>query len=166
MSIWKANKWTNKTDKVMTKEDIAIQCINILKPFYKDTDTFLEPCRWTGNFFNSLPLNKKWCEIDEWKDFFNFEDSVDWIITNPPYSIYESFVDKCFKVSDNVALLMPLAKPFSSLGRIKKIRNYWWIHTIFVFPFSASKAWFPFWFPLSLTYFKKWYNWKQEILFL
>jgi len=167
MSKWKAIKWTNQTDKVMTNENIAIQCIEILKPYFIDNDRFLEPCKWTGSFYNNLPEHRKeWCEIDEWKDFFNYTDKVDWIITNPPYSIYEDFLDHCFEVADNIALLIPLAKPFSSLWRIKKIKQYWWIHTIWVFPFSASKAWFPFWFPLSLTYFKKWYTGWQKIIFL
>lgn len=166
MTNWKPNKWTNQTDKVMTNEQVAIQCIDILKPYFSSLDTFLEPCMWEGSFYNNLPKNKDWCEITKWKDFFEYNNKIDWIITNPPYSIYEEFLDHCFEVSNNVAFIIPLAKPFSSLWRINKLKNYWWITKIWVFPYSASKAGFPFWFPLSLVWYQKWYKWTQEIVFL
>ena len=48
-----------------------------------------------------------WCEISEGKDFFDYNGKVDWIITNPPYSIFDDFLDKAFEVADNVVMFVP-----------------------------------------------------------
>jgi hypothetical protein len=39
------------------------------------------------------------------------------------------------EVADNIAFLIPLAKPFSSLTRINKIKDYGGIVEIKVFPY-------------------------------
>ena len=70
-----------------TPEDI---CITLLKDIeFKDNDKVLEPCKGSGNFYNNLPSNiiKEYCEIEENKDFFNYDgENIDWVITNPPWS--------------------------------------------------------------------------------
>lgn len=165
MSKGKAKKWNNLTDKIMTSERTANDMIEYLSKYFDDSNSFLEHCRWTGNIYKLLPSNKSWCEIDEWVDFYDCIVQSDWIITNPPYSDFDRFLDKCMEVADNIALLVPLAKPFSSLTRIRKIQEYGWIVEIKVFPYSAGIAWFPFWFPICILYIKKWYKWDQKIVF-
>lgn len=144
MSIWKAKKGNNQTDKVMTSDRTAKDMVDYLSKYFEKWQSFLEPCRWTGNIYKLLPDNKYRCEIDEWKDFYNHIGKSDWIITNPPYSDFDNFLDKCMEVAKNIALLVPLAKPFSSLTRINKIKKYWWIVEIKVLPYSGGIAWFPF----------------------
>lgn len=63
-----------------------------------------------GSFVKSL---RNWntnmivytCEILEGKDFFDFKEKVDWIITNPPYSKMRKFIQHSMEVSDNIVFL-------------------------------------------------------------
>lgn len=151
----KANKSTvgGANDKVYTPENIAKQLIAKLP--IKSTDTILDPCKGGGAFYDNYPSEntKYYCEIDEGKDFFDFNTKVDWIISNPPYSIYDKFVEHCFELSDNVCLLVPFSKISNSMGRIKQIKKFGGIKKIWFVP--ASKCGFPFGFPCAFVWFKK-----------
>ena len=69
-------------DIVMTPSRFAKEIIDYFNP----SGLILEPCRGDGGFYNNFLKPKEWCEITEGKDFFDFNEKVDWIITNPPYS--------------------------------------------------------------------------------
>ncbi len=88
-------------DKIYTPEYLAKAIIEHFKP----TGLILEPCAGTGNFLKYLPKDTLWCEIDKGKDFFDFNQQVDYIITNPPYSLMRKFLQHSMKVSDNVIFL-------------------------------------------------------------
>ena len=144
------------SDKVYTPETIAKALIEKLP--IKDSDILLDPCRGKGAFYNNFPeLNVKlYCEIDEGIDFFDFDKKVDWIISNPPYSIYDSFINHCFELSDNVALLVPFSKVASSMKRIKAIKEYGGIRNIWFL--SAGRCGFPFGFPCGFIWYQRGYN--------
>ena len=77
-------------DVVMTPNESAIKIIEHFKP----KGSILEPCRGEGAFYNNFPnTDKDWCEISEGKDFLHYEKHVDWIITNPPFSIFDLFLE-------------------------------------------------------------------------
>ena len=58
------------------------------------TDIVYEPFRGEGAFFRHFPdCIKLWAEINEGRDYKDFTDTVDWIITNPPYKLNEK---NCF----------------------------------------------------------------------
>ena len=70
-----------------TPEDIAVRIINEIP--ISEKDIVLDPFKGDGVFYNNLPeCNKVYCEIEEGKDFFKFEEKVDWIISNPPYRFF------------------------------------------------------------------------------
>jgi len=92
---------TNRNDVVMTPEYLAKALIEHFKPKGK----ILEPCKGSGNFLKYLPSNSLWCEISEGKDFMEFDEKVDWIITNPPWSKIRPFIQKSLEVSDNIVFL-------------------------------------------------------------
>jgi len=92
---------TNRNDVVMTPEYLAKALIEHFKPAGK----ILEPCKGSGNFLKYLPSNSLWCEISEGKDFMEFDEKVDWIITNPPWSKIRPFIQKSLEVSDNFVFL-------------------------------------------------------------
>jgi len=48
-----------------------------------------------NGLFECFPsfVKKDWCEITEGKDIFEYAGMVDWIVSNPPYSL----LDKIFK---------------------------------------------------------------------
>jgi|TARA_R100000479_G_C6353908_1_gene190340 hypothetical protein len=176
----KGNKDANPTltanDIVYTPRDIARQMIafytgNLVREFGPEVggisqikhDVVLDPCRGDGSFYDQYPdyCTKDWCEITDGRDFFDWDKQVDWIITNPPYSIYEEFCQKAFEVADNVCFLVPLSKIVSSLGRIQSIMDYGGFVSIHII--GASKCGFPFGFPAAAVHMKRGYQGKTEI---
>ena len=50
-------------------------------------DSYYEPFKGEGSFYDAMPSPKSYTEIDEGSDFFNYQIKHDWIITNPPFRI-------------------------------------------------------------------------------
>ena len=72
--------------------DIMIKDIDI-------NDSILDPCCGKGIFYNSFKnKNKDYCEITENKDFFDFNEKIDLIYGNPPYSILTKWLEHSFKI--------------------------------------------------------------------
>lgn len=146
-------------DKVYTPDKIAKQIIDLFPLSGKVLDAF----KGGGAFYNQLPnyVEKDWCEIDENKDFFDYQDKVDFIISNPPYSILEEVLEHSFEIADNVIYLLPLSKVVSSMGRIRQIKSYGGVKEIYIL--SASKCGFPFGFPCCAIWVKKNYKGDTKI---
>jgi len=55
----------------------------------EDNDVVLEPFKGEGSFYNNFPNNvmKEWCEIQEGKDYQEYDKSIDWVISNPPFRL-------------------------------------------------------------------------------
>ena len=92
----------------MTPDLLATQIINHFNP----TGTILDTCRGEWAYYNNYPKDckKDWCELDEGRNFFNFEGKVDWIITNPPWSKIRQFIEYSTKIADNVVYLIMTLK--------------------------------------------------------
>lgn len=144
----------DKNDKIYTPLEVAKRIIDIFQPTGKVLDAF----KGKGAFYDQYPnsVEKDWCEIDDGRDFFDYEEKVDWIITNPPYSILDEVLEHSFKIADNVVYLVPISKIFTSLKRIRSILNFGNIKEIHVI--SASKCGFPFGFPACAIWFKRGYK--------
>ena len=155
MKPTKSNKTGKATasDNVMTPQCIAEMIVN----HYKPTGIVLEPARGTGNIYRELPNPREWCEITKGKDFFNYNKKVDWIITNPPYSIYDIFLKHCFELADNVVLLVPIAKAFKSMKIEQLVDKYGGLKEIWLIG-SGTKCGFAFGFPTGCLYYKKDYK--------
>ena len=150
---------TTQSDRVMTPINIAQTIVKHFVPIGKT----LEPCKGTGNIYNLLPQGSDWCEIDEGRDFFGYKEKVDWIITNPPYSIYDKFLEHCFELADNVVMLVPLAKAFKSMKIERLVDSYGGLREIWLIG-SGSKCGFSFGFPVGCLYYKK--NYRGEIKYV
>lgn len=98
------NRNYKSDDEVMTPKYLAEALVNHFKPSGK----ILEPCKGTGNFLKFLPEDALWCEISEGKNFFDFNDKVDWIITNPPWSQIRKFLQHSMEISENVCFLFTI----------------------------------------------------------
>ena len=146
-------------DTVYTPPKIAKEMIS----FYNLKGIVLDPFKGGGVFYDNLPPNveRHWCEIDEGVDFFEFNKQVDWIISNPPYSIYEEVMNHSYKISKNIVYLVPFSKVVSSLGRIKKMLNYGNIKSIKII--GASRCGFPFGFPACAIHVEKGYAGETSI---
>lgn len=90
-------------------------------------------------------------------DFFDYTDKVDWIITNPPYSIYDNFLSHAFSIADNVVFMVPLAKAFKS-DKIERIVDAYGGLRELVYLGTGRKNGFPFGFAVGCLYYKRGYN--------
>ena len=61
----------------------------------------LDPSKGGGVFFDNLPeCDKSYCEITEDIDFFEATGKYDLIIGNPPYSLWNKWLDKTMELTD------------------------------------------------------------------
>src|SRR4030067_583417 len=84
---------------------------------------------------------------------------VDWIITNPPYSIYDHFLEKSFSIADNVVFLVPIVKAFKSKKTLKMTIDYGGLKEI-VYMGGGRKHGFGFGFPVGCLHYQR--NYKGE----
>ena len=147
-------------DEIMTPVKISKKIIDM----FKIEGIILDPFKGEGSFYNQYPKNieKDWCEIKEGKDFFKYTKKVDWIISNPPYSILDEVLEHSYEIAENIVYLVPLSKMVSSMGRIRKIYEYGGVPFIYIL--SASKCKFPFGFPACVIYMKRNYKGLTKIL--
>ena len=99
-------------------------CAKDMVGYFKPTGRILEPCRGDGAFTRHLPPGTFWCEITEGRDFFLWADHVDWIVTNPPYSLTRKFLRHSFRVSNNVVFLLPAKNIFSGYGAVRECAGW------------------------------------------
>jgi hypothetical protein len=110
-------------DRVYTPESLAKKIVSYYNPYGKKC---LDPCRGKGAFYNAfqgLGINSDWCEIDEGKDFFQYDEKVDWIITNFPWSLHRKCINHSMKISDNIVSLVTLNHLLALKARLKDVRN-------------------------------------------
>lgn len=84
-----------EADRVYTPLDVAAKCIALIPCV--PNELWLDPFKGEGAFYNQYPhvAEKEWDEIREGRDFFAREvASVDWIVTNPPYSEFDKTLQK------------------------------------------------------------------------
>ena len=118
-------KNTPEKDIVMTPEYLAKDIIRHFNP----TGIILDPSRGTGAFYDNFPTlhdslcTKDWCELGENKDFLNYNRKVDWIITNPPWSKMQLFLEHGMKISDNIVYLTTI-NHYTTKRRIREMRSY------------------------------------------
>lgn len=83
-----------------------------------------EPCRGDGRiqFFleSDLSIPTTYSEIMEDKDFFEWSDGTDLILTNPPFSIAREFIDHSLEHCNTCIMLLRI----NYLGSIS--RHEWW----------------------------------------
>lgn len=112
------NRDYNSNDVIMTPPDLARAIVKHFHPY----GSILEPCKGTGNFLQFMP-GAIWCELSEGKDFFDFQEKVDWIVTNPPWSKVRDFLRKSMQVADNIVFLMTINHLWTK-ARIRDIREF------------------------------------------
>lgn len=84
---WEADA---EQDKVYTPDVVVLDCMRVMEPLIASGDVLLDPFLGKGAFYNRFPATnvKDWDEIEKGRDFFERKEerSVDWIVSNPPYS--------------------------------------------------------------------------------
>ncbi len=139
-------------DVVFTPDWVAAAMIKHFKP----TGLMLDPCKGNGAFFNKMN-NADYCELQEGKDFFDYEKQVDWIISNPPYSVYADWIRHSFEIAENIVYLIPINKAFNSSLMLQQTYEYGGIaEIVHVAPGSQLK--FPIGFAIGAVHYKRGYT--------
>jgi len=146
-------------DIVYTPEYVSKNIIEHLNP----NGNCLDPCKGDGSFLKHMPVGSDYCEIEEGIDFFDYNKNVDWVIGNPPYSIFESFLRKSFSISENVSFLVPTNKVFQRQIIMDIITRFGGIKSIIIYG-SGNLIGFPFGFSVGNFYFKKGYTGDTKII--
>lgn len=149
----------NPADVVYTSDVVVRNIISVLSPSGK----CLDPCKGDGAFHKQMPVGSEYCELHEGKDFFDYRQKVDWIIGNPPYSIFKEFLEHSFNLSDNVSFLVPTNKVFQRQVIMEMINAYGGIKSMIIYG-SGSLIGFPFGFSVGNFHFNKGYKGPTDLI--
>lgn len=84
----------------------------------------LDPCRGTGAFYEQFNVqDKEWCEISDGRDFFNHYGEYDWIVSNPPYSIFRKFLIHSMEIAHNIVFLITVNHVWTK-ARIRDMKEH------------------------------------------
>ena len=95
-------------DLVMTPPELAAVVIGHFAG--RMSGTVLAPARGQGAFHDRFPacLARHWCEITEGRDFLDWHEPVDWVMSNPPWSRLRDFSRHAMRIAPNIVWLAPL----------------------------------------------------------
>lgn len=125
--------------------------------FFQPTGRVLEPCRGDGAIYHYLPPEALWCEIKDGRDFFQWTEPVDWIISNPPYSLLSEFIEHSYRVADHIVYLVPLHSFFRKGSLMKLCYEQGWLKHVRMYG-SGGKLGFPMGNPIAALYFLRGYQ--------
>ena len=112
---------TIKNDVYLTPPLLAVEILRRVS--FRPTDHYLDPAFGSGAFFNNVDLpakQKQFAEINQGVDYLKTEfEPQDVIITNPPFSLAESFLRKSFTElrPDGTLIYLLRTNYFGSLKR-------------------------------------------------
>lgn len=147
------NRDYNSNDVVMTPIELAEKLVNYFKPEGKG----LEPCRGGGNIYRFLK-DADWCEISEGKDFFDYNEKVDYIFTNPPWSKIRPFLKHSMKLANDIYFLFTINHLFTK-ARLRDIRESGF-GVCEILMFDTPKTFPQSGFQLGMVHIKKGYREK------
>jgi len=146
----KIKKRNTANDIFITPLDLAKKAISMID--YENTDIWYDPFKNTGNYYNQYPNdNKLYSEILEDKDFFDFEENIDIICSNPPYSIMDNVIKKSIDLKPRVInyligvgnLTARRLEMFENAGygltKIHMCKVYKWYGMSFIVQFEKNK---------------------------
>jgi hypothetical protein len=128
----------NKTGKHTANDSVMtpVSTAKFIIDYFWPSGTILDPCRGNGAFYDQYPEHclPSWCEINpdcvqhyaegaQPRDFFDHYFHVDWIMTNPPFSIFNHFLKHALGLAKNVVLLIPANKVFKATGLLNIVEE-------------------------------------------
>ena len=108
----------NINDFYQTPKELAKRLFE--KVEYEKGDSFYEPFRGSGSFYDIMPEPKYWTEIELGKNFFDYEIRADHIITNPPFRIDGKhsiipIMERCFTLANKSVCMLVNHTTFNSM---------------------------------------------------
>jgi type I restriction-modification system DNA methylase subunit len=140
----------NPNDKIYTPKSVALKMIELCE--ITENMTVLDPSRGGGIFYDNLPkCNKDYCEIEEGKDFFEYNKKVDLIIGNPPFSLWNKWIDHTMKLTNKFCYIMGCLN-FSDkriryiidngfgITKMHLLKIDWWFAESYIVIFEKNKS--------------------------
>jgi hypothetical protein len=140
-----------KNDVFHTPLNLTLEMIEMCE--LKDGDKVLDPSAGNNKvFFNNFPdfVNKEYCEITEGKDFFEYNKKVDCVIGNPPYSMWDKWIEHTMEITDKFCYIFGFLNATNI--RLKKIidngfgitkicitKVEWWFGSSMIILFEKNK---------------------------
>jgi len=137
-------------DKFYTPESAVKEHLKLID--YLPDDKWLDPFLGHGVYFDNFPTNNKdWCEIEKDKDFLTYNEPVDVICSNPPYSILQKVFKKCIELKPRIISFLigvnnltakrieDMNKAGYGLVSIHMMKIYKWFGMSFVVVFEKDK---------------------------
>lgn len=140
-----------KNDIYLTPEKLVKDVINLIE--FTNGDIVLDPSAGDNQiFYNNFPSNvtRLKCEITDGTDFFEFNQPVDWIIGNPPWSKLTKWFKHTCEIT-NKGFCYVAAVYSLSYNRIKMITEAGF-KLVYYQPFIV-KSWFGY--PVCVFVFSK-----------
>lgn len=102
-----------KSDFYQTPYSMTRQFLDVKFPVYLSLASVLEPAAGAGAMVEVLRERfgnvQHYDLVRDGKDFLDHSGMVDYVITNPPFSLANQFIEKCMEITKReFALLMPL----------------------------------------------------------
>lgn len=145
-------------DVVYTPDWVARDMVDYFKP----SGRILEPCSGDGVFLRYLPTTAEWCEIEKGRDFFAWNEPVDWVIGNPPYSVFSKWLGHSMEIAENICYLIPLTRLFNSGFFIKRLIEWGNIVTMRYYA-DGGELGFPIGFAIGAVWFQRDYKGNTQI---
>jgi hypothetical protein len=143
------NDRKHNNDSIFTPKHVAQLMIDMCD--IKESDTVLDPSYGEVVFYNNLPnCNKDFCEIKLDKDFFDCNKTYDLIIGNPPYSMWNKWIEHTMKLTDKFCYIMGILNLSEKrlgkihdngfgLVRIHMLKIDWWFASSLICIFEKHK---------------------------
>lgn len=148
----------NPRDVVYTPDEIARDIVKHFQP----SGFCLDPCKGDGAFLRYLPAGSEWCEIREGRDFFAWDRPVDWIVSNPPYSIFYEWFLHSIAIAENIVYLIPSNKIFQSYRYWQELKKWGWVKEIYIVG-KGTDINLPVGFAVAAIHFAKGYAGETKI---
>ena len=146
-------------DIILTPLDVARDVVNHFKPYGR----ILDPCRGNGAFADLMP-GCDWCEIRQGRDFYAWREQVDWIVSNPPYSVFSDFLRHSMTVAENIVYLIPVNKIFNSDRMMREIWQWGGVPEIYTVAGGGALG-FPIGFAIGAVHFRRNYRGQTRVNF-
>jgi hypothetical protein len=147
---------TNKNDVVFTPPFVAEHIVKKAKQ-WGAKGRLLDPFKGNGAFYDAIkehicPDSLDWCEITEGRDFFDYKERADWIISNPPYSTFGDVLERSFMIANNIIYLIPINKVWCSDKRVRMINEWGGVRRIA--RYTTKECGFRFGYSLGAVHFE------------
>ena len=106
-------------DVVYTPRSLAKRIIDHFDP----QGFVLDPCKGDSAFYDQIAVpTKDWCENILGRDFFTYLGKVDWVVSNPPYSLFRRFLIHSMEIADNIVFLITVNHCWTR-ARVRDLRE-------------------------------------------